>query len=99
MRHDDVRGETCVRQNNILCVIYAHMCVNGNTVKRTKILVRQRNRMIVHRYPEEDLHPRTKVKRLRKTSVIAKGKLIGFKCNVLSLSTHEKFTLLESTSR
>ena len=54
--------------------------------------------MIVHRYPEEDLHPRTKVKRQRKTSVIAKDKLIGSKWNVLSLSTHDKFTLLESTS-
>ena len=30
VHHDDVQGRNFVRQNQILCVIYAPMCVIGN---------------------------------------------------------------------
>ena len=32
VRHDDAPSKNFVRRNKILCVIYAQMCVTGNTV-------------------------------------------------------------------
>ena len=38
VRHNDIQGENCVHQNQILCVIYAQMCIIGNTALLSEVL-------------------------------------------------------------